>query len=47
VCRRIFYIGGVELDGDALPDDAASQDAPVFSLRAVAGILSVTPCRCV
>jgi hypothetical protein len=28
VCRRIFYIGGVELDGDATPDDAASQDAP-------------------
>jgi hypothetical protein len=38
VCRRIFYIGGVELDGDATPDDAASQDAPVFSLRAVAGM---------
>jgi hypothetical protein len=38
VCRRIFYIGGVELDGDALPDDAAGQDAPVFSLRAVAGM---------
>lgn len=38
VCRRIFFIAGVELS-DA--DDAANQeaDAPVFSLRAVAGVL--------
>jgi hypothetical protein len=38
VCRCIFYISGIELDGDAPPDDATSQDAPVFSLRAVVGM---------
>jgi hypothetical protein len=38
VCRRIFFIAGVELS-DA--DDAVDRDAeaPVFSLRAVAGVL--------
>ncbi|WVZ69639.1 hypothetical protein U9M48_018398 [Paspalum notatum var. saurae] len=35
VCRRIFYIDGIEL-APAAP--AADEDAPVFSLRAVAGM---------
>jgi hypothetical protein len=41
VCRRIFYIGGVEIADDAhAAGDAAptNKDAPVFSLHAVAGM---------
>ncbi|WVZ78855.1 hypothetical protein U9M48_026503 [Paspalum notatum var. saurae] len=38
VCRRLFYIDGIELADDAPADDGAAQDAPVFSLRAVAGM---------
>jgi hypothetical protein len=38
VCRRIFYIDGIELD-DAAPAAAeADLAAPLFSLRAVAGM---------
>ena len=33
VCRRIFYIDGVELD-----EGAVAEEAPVFSLHAVAGV---------
>jgi hypothetical protein len=39
VCRRIFYIGGMEIadDAPAVGDaNPTNQDAPVFSLRAVA-----------
>ncbi|XP_066311855.1 uncharacterized protein [Miscanthus floridulus] len=38
VCRRIFYVHGVELDDDAEADALADQEAPLFSLRAVAGM---------
>jgi hypothetical protein len=38
VCRRIFYVNGVELDDDAVANAAADQEAPLFSLRAVAGM---------
>jgi len=40
VCRRIFYVGGVEIEGDApaAQDSAEELAAPVFSLRAVAGM---------
>ena len=33
VCRRIFYIDGIELD-----EGAVAEEAPVFSLHAVAGV---------
>ena len=38
--RRIFYVGGVEIEGDApaAQDSAEELAAPVFSLRAVAGM---------
>jgi hypothetical protein len=41
VCQHIFYIGGMEIADDvpAVGDAATTnQDAPVFSLRAVAGM---------
>jgi hypothetical protein len=38
VCRRIFYMDGVELGAAAPADGEANQDAPVFSLQAVAGM---------
>lgn len=38
VCRRIFYIDGIELAPAAPAADEVDRDAPVFSLRAVAGM---------
>jgi hypothetical protein len=32
ICRRIYYIDGVQIDGDE------GEEAPVFSLHAVAGV---------
>jgi hypothetical protein len=38
VCRRIFYIDGVELGAAAQTEDEADHNVSVFSLRAVAGM---------
>jgi hypothetical protein len=39
VCRRIFYLNGVEIAADEEPaGDDQQEGAPVFSLRAVAGM---------
>jgi hypothetical protein len=38
VCRQIFYIDGVELGAVAPAYDEDDKDAPVFSLRVVAGM---------
>jgi hypothetical protein len=38
VCRRIFYIDGFELEDAAQAADAVDTSAPLFSLRAVAGM---------
>ncbi|XP_066320384.1 uncharacterized protein [Miscanthus floridulus] len=36
VCKRLFLLEGVEEEDDA--EDAATEDAPVFSLQAIAGV---------
>eukprot|EP00267_Zea_mays_P044908 XP_020397137.1 uncharacterized protein LOC109941068 [Zea mays] len=38
VCRRVFYIDGFELEDAAQEADAVDTSAPLFSLRAVAGM---------
>jgi hypothetical protein len=42
-CRRLFFLDGVEIDdapdtGAAAVEDAGEQEAPIFSLHAVAGV---------
>ncbi|XP_066323760.1 uncharacterized protein [Miscanthus floridulus] len=40
VCRRLFFIDGVEIDAEPAGDAATDMAAPVFSLHAVAGVPS-------
>jgi hypothetical protein len=40
VCRRLFFIDGVEIDVESAGDAALDMEAPVFSLHVVAGVSS-------
>jgi hypothetical protein len=45
VCRRLFFIGGVELSDADKEDADPALEAPVFSLHAVAGLPAATRCK--